>query len=515
MAQVIDALLVTLGLDATEFVQNTLKTQEHLKHLREEAKETANQMKEQGEQAKEFFHGLIEGAVEFFGIAMGVGALVEFTHKTIEAEVSAGRLAKAMHVDVEELEALQMAAKREGGSAEGMSSSIETLATKLEKLGTKLRGAKMAALAFSQVGLSEAQVKGKSVVEVMGLLADKFEGKEFFKNKAFGQILGLDDATVRLLMRGRDGLKELTDHMKLLGVASGEEVESSHEVHNAMLDLEDVSKSVGRILVEALKPGLLWLTNVMKNFGEWAQQNPNVLKATFIGLAAGIAAAGIAAGIAYPAIFAVTWPIQAVALAVGALSAGIAYLWLQWETLKEGGEVSEKMLMFFMEMANLLGTLTGAWDAAWANMADVAVAAFERVAKIFHLIFDPIIHTLEALGRKIDAKAEEKGMHELRIAGVTIYKDRPARELEHGQKAASNTWLEFSRFAEKYGTQMTPEEIKADDARRASRHIQVHIDNVEVSTQATDAQGIAGAIKPAIEDSWSDNWTDNAEAGAW
>ena len=208
------------------FDQAQKRIAQNFKETERQAAETAKKLKEHGESASEFFAQLTEKAVAFFAVMAGGLELKEFAEKTMDAQVKAGRLADILGVDVVELQAYGEAAKFSGGSVEGFGASVKALGEKLTVLGTKLRGAKMAGMALAQVGLSEVEVKDKNVFDVMGMLADKFEGMDKLKAMKMGGILGLDEATVLMLTKGRKGMEEMAGEMKELGIASKEDIES-------------------------------------------------------------------------------------------------------------------------------------------------------------------------------------------------------------------------------------------------------------------------------------------------
>ena len=69
---IIEALLITLGLDDTAHKKGTESVTQDQAKIRREAQQTAKQLKQNGQEASEFFDGMIEKAVGFFAVIAGV-----------------------------------------------------------------------------------------------------------------------------------------------------------------------------------------------------------------------------------------------------------------------------------------------------------------------------------------------------------------------------------------------------------------------------------------------------------
>jgi hypothetical protein len=159
MATVIDALLVTLGLDPSEYKKGEAEaakatTQTAAKVTADQKKNAATRKKTEAEQAK---HAKQLGDEEkkradqtvkgFKDIAIGAGALllgfdslkgfVTLLGNLNNGEANLGRVASNLGVDAHTLQSFGLAAKRMGGSVEDVQGSVANLSKSLTDLSVK------------------------------------------------------------------------------------------------------------------------------------------------------------------------------------------------------------------------------------------------------------------------------------------------------------------------------------------------------------------------------------------
>ena len=111
MATIIDALVVTLGLDTKE-------------------------VKEGVQEAKGEFEGLATVASKALAIIGGIAMLKSMVGSYLDGAAAVGQLSKELRVDAVELQAWSAVAKQTGGSAEGLQGSIKAINTSLNVFPT-------------------------------------------------------------------------------------------------------------------------------------------------------------------------------------------------------------------------------------------------------------------------------------------------------------------------------------------------------------------------------------------
>jgi len=584
MATVIDAFLVTLGLDNKEFKAGAVdaekvyedltkkakaqakaiiadakgKSKEEIAAAREKAKEvlvaekkaakaikdnlvksaqeTADKLKEQSERGKSFFQGMATSALEFFGVMAAFGLGASFIKSTVEAEVVAGRLAKTLNVDVVELEGLEGAVKRFGGTTDGMDQSLKGLNMRLQMIAIHGPRSKMALQIFAGMGISEVALKGKDATQVMGLLAEKMKDMSGAKAMALGERLGLDEATVRMLQTGRENVDKLTAGVKEFA-ASKEEVEKAEQLEQSMLKIKGAIGAVGRQLMAEIMPALVAMGQGLAKVAAWAKSHGPIIKATLVGIgvaslfmAASAIKAGIAAGIAWVAALG---PLNLLVGAITLVAAGIAWVALEFRKWASGGE---------SVLGGFFNFFKGIWDAIKGTVMTVIYTMKDIIMTFFALFkdqWDFVVAIFSGNGDKIKTTFKklctDLGHFFSQLALLLVYELLKAFfTIEH---AGANLWKGFKEAAKK-ALEWIWEKVKAigkiilrvqtfgllggDDAMKATpvgagpsaamalrpstfsssssnSTRETHIGAINVQTMATDAPGIAKDMHGAIQ----------------
>ncbi|PXK61486.1 lytic transglycosylase domain-containing protein [Klebsiella variicola] len=124
-ATVIDALLVTLGLDTSQFSKGQQEVSDDLKKQREDAKNTAKEMAEQGKKAASFFSSIKTELLALTGVTVTAGGLMSFVKSTTSGLMDLSIQSKALGLSARELDGWSKSAEAAGSSAEKISASLQ------------------------------------------------------------------------------------------------------------------------------------------------------------------------------------------------------------------------------------------------------------------------------------------------------------------------------------------------------------------------------------------------------
>lgn len=124
-ATVIDALLVTLGLDTSDFRKGQKDVSNDLKKQREDAKNTAKEMAEQGKKAASFFSSIKTELLALTGVTVTAGGLMSFVKSTTSGLMDLSIQSKALGLSARELDGWSKSAEAAGSSAEKISASLQ------------------------------------------------------------------------------------------------------------------------------------------------------------------------------------------------------------------------------------------------------------------------------------------------------------------------------------------------------------------------------------------------------
>lgn len=124
-ATVIDALLVTLGLDTSQFRKGQQEVSDDLKKQREDAKNTAKEMAEQGKKAASFFSSIKTELLALTGVTVTAGGLISLVKNTTSSLMDLSIQSKALGMSAKELDGWAKSAEAAGSSAEKITNVLK------------------------------------------------------------------------------------------------------------------------------------------------------------------------------------------------------------------------------------------------------------------------------------------------------------------------------------------------------------------------------------------------------
>ncbi|MFW7849478.1 lytic transglycosylase domain-containing protein [Klebsiella pneumoniae] len=124
-ATVIDALLVTLGLDTSDFRKGQKDVSDDLKKQREDAKKTAKEMAEQGKKAAAFFGSIKTELLALTGVTVTAGGLMSLVKNTTSSLMDLSIQSKALGMTARELDGFGKAAESAGSSFERITAALQ------------------------------------------------------------------------------------------------------------------------------------------------------------------------------------------------------------------------------------------------------------------------------------------------------------------------------------------------------------------------------------------------------
>lgn len=327
MPTIIDSLLVKFGLDSSDFNNGKDKVDKGLKNTGNEADKTGSKLKKSGKDGAEGFNTMAASAAKFFALVGGTMAIKRFIEQTIESNAALDRFSKNLQENAATVSAWSNSAELAGGSVEGLQGTLDMLSKSQTEL--QLTGQSQLIPYFSALGVSIADASGKarSGNDVLLDLADRFSHIDRTTANNMGRMMGIDQGTMNLLLKGRKEVELMVARQKEYGAVTKKQAEESSRLQAVMIESKQSFAAFARELLSNSMPALEWLFSVMKDLGAWMRENSEFVKAFLTIIAAGLAA-----------IAAATIPINLTVVAVLGLAAAIAALWQDYQTWKRGGD---------------------------------------------------------------------------------------------------------------------------------------------------------------------------------
>ncbi|EFH09386.1 phage tail tip lysozyme [Teichococcus cervicalis] len=200
----------------------------------------------------------------------GIGTIAGIVRMTSSWATFGSRLATEaarLQMTAGQLQALQGAAVLAGGSAEGMTSSLQGLG---QALSDAVGGRNMEALQYLRllgIRLHDASGQARTAAEVLPEVADQIARirDPRLQGRVLG-ALGISPDMLPLLQRGSAGLRELTREARRYGVISEEGVARAEAARVAQARLVLASQGLVAALTVSLAPAL---TGIVSRMTDW------------------------------------------------------------------------------------------------------------------------------------------------------------------------------------------------------------------------------------------------------
>ncbi|MGP2516369.1 transglycosylase SLT domain-containing protein [Yersinia sp. 2545 StPb PI] len=284
MATIIDALVVKLGLDSSDFEKGQKQTQEGLKKVKSDSTDTAKVMQEQGKKAGAFFSSIRNELLALVGISLSIKGFKDLIIGTANSMATLGRSAAPLNMSARQLDAWQHVAQATGGTAEGLTGSMQSLSDSIHAFSMG-KGGEQAIATLGSLGISakDAQGKMKGVGDIYVEVAQKFKDKKLSIGAArqFGMGLGMDSATVNMLMEGPEKVQKLYQDMYKNSGVTDAAVERSKRFQEQWAKIDQTFQSVREKLFTALIPHIDKLLILLDKFATWVGSHQEEINAFF------------------------------------------------------------------------------------------------------------------------------------------------------------------------------------------------------------------------------------------
>lgn len=359
-ATVIDALLITLGLDTSDFRKGQKDVSDDLKKQREDAKKTAKEMAEQGKKAAAFFGSIKTELLALTGVTVTAGGLMSLVKNTTSGLMDLSIQSKALGLSARELDGWSKSAEAAGSSAEKISASLQGFqgaiqGARVGDYSSSIFGglAQLNALTGQNFDVwgQDASSLAKTSLDALRKISDPNLRRQV------GLSLGFDDAT---LQRNQEGkfLPDVDRLTKSSGITDAS-TKGAKEFTAAWAELNQSLETTKNQFYTFLIPYVRDFNVVLRDLSNWMKSHPEEMKqkvdAFFGAIESGAKMADKAAQ------------------AVGG-----------WENAIKiiiGASVGGKLLFFLANLSKALLVLTGITLPGWLVAASaVGVGAYQNIS---------------------------------------------------------------------------------------------------------------------------------------
>ena len=267
MPTVIDSLVVELGLDPKKFTQGQKEAAAAFLRTRDEARKSGKGIEEAFGRTGEVISRVQTRMLGLLSLFAGGYGLKEFVANTTKVNAETGRTAQMLDTTTKALSTWRTVATLTGGTAQGITGAIGGLVSQFQNFALTGESNVIPYFRALRVDIADASGRMRKMDDVLLDLADRFSKLDPAKARAFGQALGFDDATISLLIRGRDAVGKLLTEAKNLGTVSKEDAEAAGALQKAWNAVETSVTSLGRTLLTAVTPQMVRILKIVESIG--------------------------------------------------------------------------------------------------------------------------------------------------------------------------------------------------------------------------------------------------------
>jgi hypothetical protein len=266
MATIIDSLIVTLGLNNGPYIKSAKEAEAQQKKFRDSTKKTGNDVSDAlagvGKAAAGIFLGFesLKGAISFFA-----GLTVQ--------TANLGRFAKNVGEGAHELNAWDNAAELAGGSAADAEADIRNLSSSITSL--KATGEVSSLLLLFQrlgVAIYDSQGKTRKLTDIYKDAGDKLKAFNRADAANLAKNAGISDTTLNLIIAQADERQRLLDLGEKNAAVDEKAVEQAQEMQEAWRGIGQQVKSVGTTILTdfagPVKEAFSWVSKLFASAGQ-------------------------------------------------------------------------------------------------------------------------------------------------------------------------------------------------------------------------------------------------------
>lgn len=322
MATIIEELIVKLGLDSKDLTSKGKAADKSLKDIEGSTKKVTTANKE----VSKSFGELGRTLGSFLALIGGTYAIKSFVMDTINANAALDRFSKNIGLSVTTVSAWGNAVEELGGSSKSLQGTMDMLSKQQTQL--RLTGESSLIPFFARLGINIGAFgqKVRPVDEILLDLSERFSHMDRTQANNMGRMLGLDQDTLNLLLQGRQAVELMIKRQKEHNAVTKEEAEQDAKWQRSIVQLNQSFNKFSRDLLQQAAPALDTVIGWLTRLGSWVHANREFVVDFLAVLAVGLAAIAVA-----------TLPITATTAAIVALAAGVALLYQDYQTWKNGG----------------------------------------------------------------------------------------------------------------------------------------------------------------------------------
>jgi len=270
MPTVIDSLVLEFSLDPTKFTQGQRAVMQALSQMQQQAAGQGNNVEAAGKRMQNFLTGVKREAIGLLAVFFGARGIKEFTSYMTQLDAALLRSSKTLDMSAKDLSAWQGVARQMGGSAAGVTGSMQGLTDKINQALATGNWGNLLQI-FNQFGVDLYNTNGqlKTAGELFLELNRAFQGVDPARARSILSMLGLDSDSINIILMKRDALIQMLDAQKKSAAGMDEDAAAAAELQKHFEGATTAAERFGASLLASVTPALNKVLDGVRSFFEW------------------------------------------------------------------------------------------------------------------------------------------------------------------------------------------------------------------------------------------------------
>lgn len=306
---VVEALVVTLGLDNAQFEAQLKKSVQSLQGFmgkeseldkqrgkekseqdRKLSEQESKQAKLREQQLKSAAEGYTKVRNAIFGMVaatLSMASVKSFVTGSVDGLIAMKRASTNLGMSIKEVDAWGRTVASVGGNKDAILQTMQSIRGGIEAFQTGLDPNSQTVKALASMGVQWQNADGsiRKVGEMLPEIANALQKFDAQKQLVLADQLGIDADTLELLRKGGPAVQELYAKQLQLSRATEEGAQKALQFKAKWAEIKGNFESTGQTLFMALVPALERLNELLLMFANWVSANSEQIGGFFSGVA--------------------------------------------------------------------------------------------------------------------------------------------------------------------------------------------------------------------------------------
>lgn len=266
MATIIDALMVTLGLDPKAFKKGAKEADDAQGKLNKTINKGQTDAEKAGRKAAEQMGKFRNEVLKTTAALVSLSVIKQFVATITQSDIALGKMAANANTTVGEMSAMKVAADAAGSSGESLANSLQGIAETVTRFSaTGQGGESLKYFRALKIRVDDGNRGLRDTKDIALDAADALSKMSAPQAQVMGKGMGFSADDINFLRQGRAVVKDFYDEAAKANTRTPEDVKNALERRKAWVLLTETFSRLATDILNKLSPALVWLADFVRD----------------------------------------------------------------------------------------------------------------------------------------------------------------------------------------------------------------------------------------------------------